>query len=377
MIKRLRLLKNNEAGQALILVLCMLVLGSFMMVPLLNLSATSIQYHETVERNTVETYSAEAGVEYALGTVGNNPDTYKSSPLEYDFTVNGKNVSVNTEYQGNDIFKITSIATDDNGNSTTIESYAQTADANYSFLMDNAITSPGDVTLMPGTEVYGDVQYNGELSWHNAMIYGDRSEEPILWPPTDAISSHYWDDVAGESPFPYADIDIKYTPSIGPLYRDGSLNIDNTKKGEAILTLNGTVYITGDLVFEQPGGSKAYTLDLNGNTIFVEGTIYFPPQHVYIFGNGCIIAIEEVHFQPHTSASFDHFVFVISLEDIVHFQPHGNFQGSLAGNIEVHLQPQGYLEWIEPPEELNFPGFGDDEGSGSSSSLTILTWQIN
>ena len=77
-----------------------------------------------------------------------------------------------------------------------------------------------------------------------------------------------------------------------------NLSIDNT--GAPItVTLGGTIYVIGDLDFEQTGGSSAYTIDLNGQTIYVAevendddhdtGDISFASKCT-ITGSGCIIA---------------------------------------------------------------------------------------
>ena len=193
------------------------------------------------------------------------------------------------------------------------------------------------------------------------------------------MSGFYLDDVVGVTPYPNANIDILNTKNIGPLYREGSLAIDNTGAPD-ILTLDGTIYIAGDLTFQQPGISKTYTLDLNNQTIFVEGSIYFPPARCIIYGEGCIIAIGDINFQPMVTASFDQFVFVMSLDGMVDFHPQGDFSGSIAGECNVYLAPGNTCNWVPYPEDpetpLNFPGFDETDPSGPSTSLSILSWQI-
>jgi len=107
----MKLLKNGQSGQALVMALILLVLGSLIIVPILNLASTSLNYHRVVQRNTLETYAADSGVDYALCELGNDPEGYKTEVLQDSFIVNDRTVDVTTEYMGDDIYKITSIAT--------------------------------------------------------------------------------------------------------------------------------------------------------------------------------------------------------------------------------------------------------------------------
>ncbi len=219
------------------------------------------------------------------------------------------------------------------------------------------------------------MHYNGEMD-NQGTINGEiKTDEIDSWPTAEQLSAFYLADVAG---FDYLSgtIDLKDLASpktIGPLYRDGDLNIKNTGSQTAV-QLEGTVYVTGDLVFQQPGGPKAYTIDLNGQTIYVEGSITFPAQRVTLAGSGCIIAVGDIDFHPGISSEDGDFIFVMSLEGEVRFSPQADFHGSVAGSINVNLQPNSTLEHEEPPDELNFPGY--DSSGSSGSELEIRTWNI-
>jgi hypothetical protein len=157
------------------------------------------------------------------------------------------------------------------------------------------------------------------------------------------------------------------------LYRDGDLNIENTGS-ETTVELNGTVYVTGNLIFEQPGGPQDYTIDLNGQTIYVEGSITFPASRCTLSGSGCVIAVGDVTFQPSILSSEDDFIFVMSVEGDVWFSPQGDFYGSTAGSILVDLQPGSNIVWRELPIGLNAPGV---PGSNRNIISAICTWEIS
>ena len=341
--------------------------------------STGLKASQVHDRKMLELYAADAGVEHAIWNIQNdnqNLPAQAGDVWEYDILdANGKTVHVTIEYIDNQTDKITSTATSDTGLSTTVESYVSLPIVDFSYLLDNTITSIGDVTIQPNSSVEGDVQDNGELD-NKGTITGNTSTENITsWPTSEQLSGFYWEDVKDLEPYDDDTIDIKHTDSIGPTYRDGSLTIKNTgKTGPKLLTITGTLYVTGDLVFQQPGGPEAYTVNLNGQTIYVEGTIYFPPQFCTISGSGCIIAVGAINFQPQVSTSNDDFLFVMSIEDTVAANPGGSFHGSMAGSVVVDLQPNCTLTWTEPPDGLNFPydgGSRDIEGKLEIRTYTI------
>ena len=287
------------------------------------------------------------------------------------------------------VYSITSAA------GTTIEAHVVLSSA-FSFLLDNAITSPGDVELQPGTTVVGNVQYNEDLVMHgDSEIIGDVITDPIDWPMVEGLPAFYYEQVAG-LPWPYdpdpdpeeivIDEDCAVDPEtgervMGPFYREGPLDIDNNG-GPLTLRLDGTIYVAGDLDFPQPGGPDAYTIDLNSQCIFAEGSISFPSNHsVTLKGSGCIIARQNIDFWPTMNAAEGDYVLVMSLDEgyQVNFQPMGDFYGSLAGEALVNLQPDSSLIKTTPPGTLNFPGIGVGGSSGGPAStlFTIETWEID
>ena len=366
---------RDEKGQTLILALILLIVGGLIMTPLLAYMSTGLITGEVYERRTAELYAADAGVEDAIWKILNDPpDLPWADPDIGD--VNEKVVGVSIEYGSGGAYKITSTATTDNNSSTTIESYVKP----WSFL-DNAITSMSDI-LLQNADIVGDVQYGGDLEIKNSNLDGEEIPEAYWnWPQSDELSSHYLEEVEGLEPYAYDSLDVAehVTSGIGPLYRgnwdDPEEKLDLTifnGCGNPTVALNGTVYVTGDLTFPEPGGATAYTIDLNGQTIFVEGNIDFPPHNVNISGSGCIIAIGDILFQPGMESNPDDFVFVMSIEGTIDFKPSGGtFYGSIAGDVNVDLKNASlYWQPLGEGKELNFPIEG-------YQAMKILTWEIN
>ena len=225
--------------------------------------------------------------------------------------------------------------------------------------------------------VNGEVQYNGNLTIApNGEVNdptGVSDDEIVGWPEADSLSGFYWANLQDDYPSytTYSDgtvIDAKDTDEIGPLYCEGDFVIQTTTPAQEI-TLQGTVYVAGDLEFRQTG--KVYDIYLNGNTIFVEGAIDIPAGKLYLHGPGCIIAVGDIDFQPNIVGTS--FIFVMSVEGGTYISPGGDFSGSIAGKTKVNLQPGNILSWEPPSDGLNLPGEDDSENVIGR----IHTWQIS
>jgi hypothetical protein len=99
---------------------------------------------------------------------------------------------------------------------------------------------------------------------------------------------------------------------------------------------------------------KDFTLDLNGQTIFVEQSIDIA-RKANIRGSGCIIALGDVFFLPQVQSSSDDFVFVMSVSGSLQAQPQGQFFGTMAAAVEIQYQPNSSIARRPTPFDLNFP----------------------
>ena len=363
----LKRLIRDEKGHVLTLVLIVLVVGGLVLAPLLGFMSTGLMAGQVYERKTAELYAADAGVDYALCKIqqgivkvpqcGNDPEDW-SYPEEDDppIIVNGKSVAVTIEYIGEETFKIVSTAIGD-GSGTQVEAYVSGVSkyGDYSGILGNVVISQDEA------DIKGDVYYpEGHGPVEN---YGGD------WPTAEELAEFYWLDVKGGMHY-YEDtaIDLKGTscppgpiyingeavdcPSgLGPLYIDGKLTINNSVNPEATLTLDGTLYITGDTLIEP---TKNLIIDLNGHTIFVESSSTNPPKEaLYIKGKcgvrgpGVIIAVGDIYFEPNIEAGGTDPVFIMSVEGTTTLKPGGDFYGSIAGSVEVELYPGTSLYYPE------------------------------
>jgi hypothetical protein len=391
-------LTRDERGAALIIALILLLIGGLISAALLNHMGSGILAGVVHERRTAEVYAADAGVEDAIWKIqqGEIP-VCPANPEEWSYPisdVNGKNVTVYIEYDvGTGMYKITSVANTDGDGSggvaaidsaTTVESYVSFSYMDFSSLLDNAIVSYDTIDIQPNNLVNGDVWLPDEEDLTvsppsggiDEVILGDVYDEDnfeLTWPTVGQLSTYYMVDL-GSADDPGPSIDVEYTKTIGPCYRDGDLVVDNTGEPDT-LVFEGTVYVAGDLEFQQSGTSHNYTVDLNGNTIFADGSIEFPSHVVSISGPGCIIAVGDIDFQP--SIAGNDFVLVMSVTGTVNFQPSGDFTGCVAGNAHVQLQPGCTINWIDPEGKgLHFPGVDGGEEPPPENIMNIESWEI-
>jgi hypothetical protein len=381
---------RDETGQTLIMALILLLLGGLIVAPLLSYMGTGLASGGVYEKKAAELYAADAGVEDAVWKLqhpdeaGYLPCSAGSPPRNYTISdVNGKSVDVTITCHLDDengrTYGIESIATGD-GSGTKIDAYIFGSPVydDYSGILDNVITSQCDYTLQGGQTQVDPPE--GEEHGPEADYDGD-------WPTGELLAALYWEDVKDETPYGFASLDVKnyYTTGIGPFYRDGTLDIENSGTKDLTLQLNGTVYITGDTQIGQTG--QNFYLNLNGNTIFVESDTGSAPEDdpcnppndyalkiggkCTIIGSGCIIAIGGIEFKPGLPGDPDSCLFVMSLRGKTYMQPNGDFYGTLAGSSEVYIQ-NGEAHWVDSSGiALDFPTI-----LTTGLSYSVASWEV-
>jgi Tfp pilus assembly protein PilX len=262
----MKLMKNSESGQALVLALIVLALGALLVIPTLNLTATSARYHQLIGNKTVQSYSADSGMEYALCRLYNAPGEYTGTPLNETFNLNDTTVHIFSQYLTGGVYKLTSTATDTDGRRTTIEANVNLSAGVFTYalagkdsltmsntLVDSAptsgngdICSNGNITITGASSlVHGDARAAGTISGKN-RITGDKLE----YQPAEVFPGDYtqlYKTMALEGGTYNGDLTLSGgTQYLGPKYINGSLTV----KPGTLVVLQGTVYITGQLKVE-------------------------------------------------------------------------------------------------------------------------------
>ncbi len=372
---------RGESGQILPAALVMLVLGTFLVIPVISLMTTNLSNTRLIDQASLELYAADAGVENMIwnvkqdvGILPAEGDTIAKNIQ--DQSLNGMSTITTTmTNMGSRMYRINSVATRPGGHNSEVEAYINCL--NFANLLEGAITSNGDITVQ-NAEVHGAVFYADDphISPTATLDTPPVKVTQTNWPTWEDLQPLYWSQVE-DNHFAFNQINAEDYPTLGPIHVDGTgnLSIDCNTIG-AMITINQTIYVPGNLAFNQ-SGSKNYILNLNNGTLFVGGTISMPAQRIDIIGSGCIIANGDIQFQPGTSAgSPDDYILVMSLSGKTTMQPGGNFYGSLVGSSEVDLKPGGYLEYTDPDNhDLNFPGLqigGEVPFSGEGTIVSYI-----
>jgi len=300
--------------------LIMLALGALLMVPTLTLAGTSLEYHQVVEKNTLETYAADSGVQYALCRLANTPEEFGPEPLSSE--VNDRVVSVTAENYTGNVYKITSTAMTDSASSTTIQSYVSIAaglfdygmaaiDGNINLsgnaeatsspdLFEGDVYANGGINLSGNAEVSGDATATGEINLSdNASITGEQSENLDSSLTFAEIDTSIYLDEANQGTLIEGDLDISVDDyyDLGPVHITGSLTIS----GNAIVRLTGTVWVDGSIIMS--GNSRiegAETIVAGGNIQVTGNTkldaddmplIISTDGNITVTGNGWVSAI--------------------------------------------------------------------------------------
>lgn len=229
---------NSQKGQALPLALLALAIGMLTIAPFLGHVSSSLIGSRIYEQAISEQYSADAGVEYAIWHLqSGESEVPEGEELELpQFTLNSKTVNVTIANQGEQIYKITSIATSDDGSSSTIESYVLITVG----LFDGGFTTfPGGLTLDQGEEYTGSVYAEGDVQLNqDATITGGVYAE-------GDVQLHQNVTINGNV---YAEGDVQLDQGAvinGDVCAGGYVQLD---QGAVI---NGNVYAVGDVRLSQ------------------------------------------------------------------------------------------------------------------------------
>jgi len=351
----MRRLIRGEKGYILIAALLVLVVVGLISGPVLSYMVSGLRAGHVFETGAAELYAADAGVEDAVWRIPNIGLCPGSPTTHYTISdVNGKSVDVTITYVNNTTdtvnYHVESIATGD-GSGTGIDAYVigTSVYGDFSGITNNVITSQGEIDLAPNTEV------NPSTGDHSPQEdYGG------AWPTGEELAAWYFEDVEDEESYGSDIMILNGDTELGPFYRDGELEIKSGTAGITV-TLTGTIYISGDTLIGTTG--KDFTLDLNGHTIFVASNSSDPQKALWIggkctlVGEGAIIAVGDMYFEPNTEAGVTDPVFIMSVVGTSTVQPGGDFYGSIAGSVVVALQPGTSIDYPETGfGVINFPG---------------------
>lgn len=282
----MKLPKNPESGQTLVMALILLAVGALLVVPLLSQVFTIVKYNQSIECKTLNSYSADSGIEYALFKLYDAPGAYTDTPLQESLNLNGRTVNVTAEYQGGGIYKVTSTASGGGCGSTKITTYVNLSAGAFA----HAVVAEEGMTLqntivdsLPDANE-GHIHSNANITLTGCTINGDASavgtisgKEQVSRVVTEGTSplqfpgdySALYETMAKEGDIYYGNYIVTGgTASLGPLYINGNLRVEN-----ATVTLEGTVYVTGSVSVEYSNLDGDETICAEGNIRIEQGDV--------------------------------------------------------------------------------------------------------
>ncbi|TET68042.1 MAG: hypothetical protein E3J40_02135 [Dehalococcoidia bacterium] len=260
---KMKLFKKKESGQALIMALILLALGSLLVIPLLRQSFTNLGYHQSIECQTLNSYSADAGIVYAKAKIYMNPGTYLETPLDVSFELNGRTVNVIADYHGGGLFSVNSTASGGGCGRTKIVSYINISVGAFSYAVagknsisiSNAIIdsvpdpgqahiySNGDIGITGGSSlVNGDAFAAGSISGQDKITGEIEEGADVLQFPS--VYDQLYKNIAQAGGNWTGDLVYSGgTHYVGPLYITGDLIV---QPGTMVI-LEGPLYVVGDI----------------------------------------------------------------------------------------------------------------------------------
>ena len=267
-------LLQQQKGQALILAMVMLAVGSIILAPLIGLVTTSLNVGRHTEIQVDDYYAADAGVETAIWYIRQETPDFSKVPENVDDVttfqvpgVNGQTMDVKVTRTKLREFKVESTI---NPNGTKVIAYVVQGNLD---IFDAALASTGDITLKKNATVDGPIFLGGSLKtsdpfYHDATL--DSIGDTTLTFPSENDNNEFA-------------LGFKIEAQGGGTHV-GDLIIDDSNR-----IFSGPLYITGNLTTEKDlNTTNGNPIVLNG-TIYVEGTIHINDGSE-ITGHGSIVS---------------------------------------------------------------------------------------
>jgi hypothetical protein len=414
-VKRLLVGKHKQKGAVLILTLVMLAVVMAIIPALVSVMITGAKTGTQYEGMNSELYTADAGVQDAIQTIITNLEAGTAVSTEpyllsekYGPDINGRDAQVTIStytVDGIQYYKIFSEGQTPPDEETTITAFINAFDAYGWAFSENAYTSPEPLDFMSGHSgiIYGGAQLPQGYTGQGEILCGDPEgcgegcticencvcRDPILgWPDRSFFTEFYAPQVSaagdisdiididdGEITIDENDTEFSIpgsTSELGSINQEGNLIINPHGDGSLTLSDPGgdakTVwYIHGDLIINRVDTNGTFNFNLNGQTVFVEGSIIQETNSgnkvVQFVGPGVVIALGDISFAP--AAAYDsegepdpeQYIYIASIEGSVDIWPRGAFVGSILAREASTIHPSTELYFLESPTfgTLNLP----------------------
>jgi len=376
---------RHKKGHVLTLALVIMTVGAIIIVALLHHLNTSLLLASKSEARAITYYAADSGFEDAVFWLQQDQElagwneTGNQTWEREQFIINYRTVDVIVQGIGNQTYKITSTATNnDESTSTTIESYVKIETEDIPLYASTALVSNGDLKGGSDTTVDGGAIYTGDLDIGGNWMGDDPEPVPEIpdWPVAQDLIDFYLQDVDVSDPYPDDVISITDDTELGPLYWSGDKLEIKADAGGVTLTLTVTVYFKGELLISFSNADC--WISLNGQTIFAECTTDNPAISVTVEpqfdGSGAILATGgDIYIASDVSTELGdpddpNYILTMAVDGKLDMQSNNTWYGTLTGNTLITVQSGGTYVYTGY-SDINFPyaGTGPPE---------ILTYNI-
>lgn len=326
---------SGQKGQALLITLVFLAVASLILAPLLALMATGARTQTAFMDKTRELYAADAGIDYGIWKIKDNPDAARTTADPYILpAVNDLPADVWIELLGTfspspdvpevyyNYYKVTSSA-----GGTTVEAKVRYR-AGPTFF-DKAVTSTGDVSVHGNkTIIDGDVVAGGKVTYPDDNIKGDVFDitdgeevkeavqlyiniiDPFDVAETARIKTYV--QVAGAENVTIYNDGLTINDSVtfnDPVIVNGDLKI---QKKDVVVTFNSTLYVSGNFTTTANATVKLEDtvyiggyLDLKGGAHFVGQQLVVVMGDIKLTGGGELVGDTKMPFILTPTGSFD------------------------------------------------------------------------
>jgi hypothetical protein len=173
MMKIFRNIFDNQKGYALPAALVVLLLGSLIIVPSLALMNTSLNKNRVIDEEDMSIYAADAGIQYALWHMQPEyegdfelPEEGEEESLDFPEVLNNRSVYVTISNEGEQLYEVTSLSVNSEGETKEIKSYVSLIPASDGTkgLFDYAASSlDGDIKLTGSSLIKSDPLGDGDV----------------------------------------------------------------------------------------------------------------------------------------------------------------------------------------------------------------------
>jgi len=257
----MRVMKNAKSGQAMLMALILLAVGSLLVVPLLYQSFTNLKYNQSIDCKTLNDYAADAGIQYAMNEIYNAPCTYTQSPLNEGFIITGRTVNVTAEYLEGDLFSINSTAHCSECAKTTIRSLVKYSRGTFAY----AIAAKDFIKIQKSIVDSYPEPGHGNIYSNNTIEIGGPEADTIVNGDAFAVNTITGQGYITGEVIEYAD-PIEFSDARAELYetiaKKGGTHNGNLEFSGGGIYFIGPLYITGDLMVHAD------------TTVILEGPLY-------------------------------------------------------------------------------------------------------